>query len=97
LAAPQDRYKVILHLEDESGRKWAAGDAEPGLFFTPTTRWQAGEIMEDWIHLTVPEDAPPGRYKLLTGMYHAETVENLPISGGIQVGGRLLLAEVEVR
>ena len=97
LSAPQSRYKVIFHLEDADGRKWAAGDTEPGLFFTPATRWQPGEVMEDWLTLTVPPDAPPGRYRLLTGMYHPETVENLPISGGEQVGGRLLLAELEVR
>lgn len=97
LATPQARYKVILHLEDGDGRKWAAGDGEPGFFFTPTTRWQAGLVMEDWMSLTVPADTPPGRYRLLTGMYHLETVENLPIVGGEQVGGRLLVAEVEVR
>lgn len=97
LAPPQERYKVIVHLEDEQGRMWANGDAEPGFFFTPTTRWEQGEVMEDWYTVVVPRDAPPGKYRLLTGMYRLETVENLPLQGGTQVGGRVLVGEIEVR
>ncbi len=96
LAPPQARYKVIVHMTDEGGNPVAVGDTEPGFFFTPTTRWEQGELMEDWYTVRVPEDLPPGRYLLLTGMYDLETVQNLPIQGGTQVGGRVLVGEVTV-
>ncbi len=96
LAPPRRRYKVIVHLTDQEGNTVANGDTEPGFFFTPTTRWQQGEIMEDWYSVRVPENTPPGTYLLLTGMYDAETVQNLPITGEAPVAGRVLVGNVIV-
>ncbi len=96
LAPPQQRYKVIVHLTDGQGNTVANGDTEPWFYFTPTTRWQQGELMEDWYFVDVPPDLPPGRYLLLTGMYDPKTVKNLPVQGGRMVGGRVLVGEIEV-
>lgn len=96
-APPRQRYKVIVHLADREGRTVANGDTEPWFFFTPTTRWQRGELMEDWYAVDVPDDLAPGRYVLLTGMYDAKTVRNLPVQGGTLLGGRILLGEVVVK
>jgi len=96
-APPQDRYKVIVHLADEQGNTVANGDTEPGFYFTPTTRWEQGEIMEDWYYVDVPPDLPPGTYLILTGMYHMDTVQNLPMQGGTQIGGRILVGKVHIR
>ncbi len=93
---PRQRYKVIVHLAERDGHTVANGDTEPWFFFTPTTRWQQGELMEDWYAVDVPDDLAPGRYVLLTGMYEAETVQNLPVRGGTLVGGRILVGEVVV-
>ena len=95
-APPQERYKVIVHLTDEQGNTVANGDTEPGLYFTPTTRWEQGEIVEDWYYVDVPPDLPEGTYLLLTGMYHLKTVQNLPMHGGTQVGGRILVGKIHV-
>jgi len=95
-APPQERYKVIVHLTDEQGNTVANGDTEPGFYFTPTTRWEQGEIMEDWYYVDVPPDLPAGTYLLLTGMYHMDTIQNLPIQGGTQVGGRVLVGKVHI-
>ncbi len=92
LTSPARRYKVMVHLVDARGRTVANGDTEPGFFFTPTTRWQQGEVMEDWYTLSLPADLPPGSYALITGLYDAETVRPLPfegeeaVAGGIRVG-----------
>ncbi len=96
LAPPQRRYKVIVHLCDAQGHTLANGDTEPGFFFTPTTRWMQGEIMQDWYSVEVPEDLPPGTYYVLTGMYDAETVRPLPIRGETRFAGRVLVGEVQV-
>ncbi len=97
LAPPQERYKVIVHLATPDGQPVAVADTEPGFFFTPTTRWMQGEIMEDWYMVEVPPDLAPGEYLLLTGMYPLERVENLPLVGGRQVGGRVVVGKVRVR
>ena len=96
LAPPQERYKVIVHLTDQQGNTIANGDTEPWFFFTPTTRWQQGELMEDWYMVDIPADVPAGTYLLLTGLYRADTVENLPVTGGTLVAGRVLVGEIEV-
>ncbi len=96
LKVPQERYKVIVHLARPDGQPIAIGDTEPGFFFTPTTRWQAGEIMEDWYTVVVPADTPPGRYLLLTGLYPLQNVRNIPPQGGTLLGDRVVVGEIEV-
>lgn len=97
LAPPQKRYKVIVHLADPKGNTVANADTEPWFFFTPTTRWQQGEFMEDWYFVDVPKDVPPGRYVLLTGMYDPETMQNLPVQGGEMLGGRIVVGNIVVQ
>ncbi len=97
LAPPEKRYKVIVHLTDLQGNTVANGDTEPWFFFTPTTRWQQGELMEDWYFVDVPDDLPPGQYLLLTGMYDPETIQNLPAQGGRMLGGRIVVGELKVK
>jgi hypothetical protein len=92
-------YKVFVHFTDAGSiTMWAQDDGEPVEGFTPTTRWQSGEIVVDHHALEVPPDAPPGTYKLFTGMYEWETVRNLIIltPGAASPNNRILLGEVEV-
>jgi hypothetical protein len=92
-------YKVFVHFTDEgSTTMWAQHDGDPVGGFTPTTRWLAGEVVADRYALYIPPDAPPGTYKLFTGMYEWETVRNLTIltPGAASPNNRILLGEVEV-
>jgi hypothetical protein len=75
-------YKVFVHLTDEGEtRLIAQSDRWPVYNFSPTTRWQKGEIVWDRHEIQIPEDLAPGAYRLSTGMYLLETMRNLDVLG----------------
>ena len=92
-------YKVFVHLTDEGmTRLVAQSDRWPVYNFSPTTRWQPGEIVWDRHEIQIPADAAPGIYKLLTGMYLLETMSNLSVldeDGAVQ-GVSVTLGTVEI-
>ncbi len=100
LNRPRTDYKVFLHLVDQNGELWAQHDGEPGYFFSPTTRWQRGEVIDDRHDLIWREDAspPPGRYLLFAGLYDPTTGARLPIldATGNPIGDQTLLAEFDL-
>lgn len=100
LQRPRADYKVFLHLVDQDGQLWAQHDGEPGYYFSPTTRWQRGEILDDRHELAWRADAapPPGRYLLLAGLYDPATGQRLPVldAAGNPTGDQTLLAEVDL-
>ena len=63
------RYKIFLHLVDETGNLVAQRDSEPGGNLKPTTIWPPGEVISDHHGLLLPADLPPGEYTLLLGLY----------------------------
>ncbi|MCA1553449.1 MAG: hypothetical protein LC737_03635, partial [Chloroflexi bacterium] len=76
--AVSENVKVFVHLTDASGaRVLAQSDGEPVGGFTPTTRWHAGELVEDTRVLRVPDDAQ-GDLNLFVGMYRFPSLERLP-------------------
>jgi hypothetical protein len=92
-------YKVFVHFMDEGlTTMWAQHDGDPVEGFTPTTRWLAGQIVADQHALYIPPEAPPGRYKLFTGMYEFETMRNLTIltPEAASPNNRIFLQDVEV-
>jgi hypothetical protein len=92
-------YKVFVHFTDEAiSAMWAQHDGDPVGGFTPTTRWQRGELVVDEHALIIPIEAPPGTYKLFTGMYEWEKVRNLTILTPQEAtaNNRILLGELEV-
>lgn len=74
---PED-WKSFVHLLDPSGRMVAQHDAYPGENFSPTTRWEVGEIVPDVHTVRLPKDnlswarVRLGLYRFVNG------VENLP-------------------
>jgi len=90
---PRDAYQVFVHLIDEDGQLWAQQDQVPGAGEAPTTGWLPGEVVADQIALPIGAETPPGRYRLLVGLYDASG-ERLPLPGGETV---YVLAAVEVR
>lgn len=76
-----ESYSVFVHLVDREGSMWAQDDGAPLSGLHPTTYWVAGEIIPDPRRLMLPEDVPPGRYLVQTGMYLPETMERLPVYG----------------
>lgn len=75
VAAPVDKnYQVFVHLRDrESGENVAQADGPPLAGWYPTSRWLAGEIVEEERTFPLPAELPPGRYRLVVGFYELET------------------------
>jgi hypothetical protein len=94
-----DNYKVFVHFMDEGlTTMFAQHDGDPVESFTPTTRWLPGEIVADHHELHILPEAPPGTYKLFTGMYEFDTIRNLTIltPEAASPNNRILLRDVEV-
>ncbi|MFP3895723.1 MAG: ArnT family glycosyltransferase [Anaerolineales bacterium] len=72
-------YHVFVHLLGPDGQMYGQDDALPQQGVMPTTRWQAGEVILDDHRVTIEEDAPPGEYHIVLGMYDLETMQRLPI------------------
>jgi hypothetical protein len=95
-----DNYKVFVHLTDqEVTRLFAQSDRWPVYNFSPTTRWEPGEIVWDRHTIEIPPDLEPGTYSLDTGAYLLETMQNLEVldQDGNSVGISVTLASVEVQ
>ena len=100
--APQEDFKVFVHLVGQDEQIIAQEDARPAGWQRPTTTWTVGEIIADEYALAVPDETPPGAYRLYVGMYHATSFQRLPIRtpgmlGDSVADDRLLLQQVTVR
>ncbi len=90
-------YTVFVQLLDDDGRLRTGHDSQPANGFRPTSAWPVGETIRDNHSWPLPDDLPPGRYRLVTGMYLLRTMERLPVrSGGQVVGDYVLLDEIDV-
>ena len=96
---PDRNYKVFVHLvtPDDSARV-AQSDNAPNLGFRPTTRWSPGELIIDEQQLQLDSAMPPGKYRLLVGMYRPEDVTNLVVRSAPATlpGDRLDLGEITI-
>jgi len=74
-------YTVFTHLLDDQDHLWAQQDNPPvnGTFWTP--EWRVGEVVVDQYELAIDPGAPPGVYRLQTGMYDLATMQRLPAQG----------------
>jgi hypothetical protein len=93
-------YVVFVHLLDQEGQICAQSDRVPAQGTRPTTGWVTGEVIRDSHRLTLPADAPAGRYVLEVGMYDPADGERLRARDeqGEDLGDRILLpTPVQVR
>lgn len=82
------------HLVDESGRKVSQHD---GLDYPPR-RWTNGDIFVSRYDLSLPANAAPGRYWILTGLYDYKTGVRQPAEteGGDALGDAVRLGPTMV-
>jgi hypothetical protein len=71
-------YTVFTQLIGPDGQVRAQWDNPPQAGRYPTTAWTANDTVVDRYTLTLREDAPPGDYRLLVGMYDPTTGRRLP-------------------
>lgn len=75
--APTVDYTVFVQLLDGRNQVVAQRDAAPVSSERPTNIWQAGETILDNHGLLVPPGTAPGDYRLIAGMYDAQTGQRL--------------------
>jgi hypothetical protein len=74
-------YTVFVHILDATGQIAAQWDAMPRGNTFVTTAWPVGEIVDDPHPVPLPEDMPPGEYRIAIGVYDRPTAERLPAYG----------------
>lgn len=75
-------YTVFAQLLDPAGRVRAQVDAAPQAGGYPTIWWLPGEVVVDPVSLALPADAPRDvPYRLIVGLYDAQTGARLPLAG----------------
>lgn len=93
---PPARYKVFVHLVNETGTLIAQTDSEPAGGFNLTDQWSEGTDIRDNYGVLLPEDMVPGRYTLQVGMYDFSG-QRLPVTQeGEAVGDYVILDTVIV-
>jgi hypothetical protein len=89
---------VFVQLLDERGEMRVGRDSRPVDDMRPTPSWQVGEEVEDHHGLLLPEDIPPGIYKLVAGLYDPVSQRRAPVfdDSGAMVGDVATLTEIEI-
>lgn len=83
---------VVVQLLDDQGEVAANYEAQPLGGRYGTGVWQPGELVRDRHFLTTPADLAPGRYRLVVGLYRANSGERLTVPCGL---GRCLEVDVQ--
>lgn len=79
LASPSGDYTVFVHLTDDSGQPITQHDGPPRYGRYPTGVWHRGDVIPDEHLLNVPAAVSGQRLHVVTGMYHPQTLERLPV------------------
>jgi 4-amino-4-deoxy-L-arabinose transferase-like glycosyltransferase len=98
------RETVFTHLvgppKADGSPVWAGHDGPPINNSYPTSKWYQGEIIADEHAFAVPDDAPPGVYKIEAGLYAPEldgTRLRVVDSAGLVVADSATVGAVSVR
>ena len=63
---------------NEAGQLVAQHDSQPAVGLRPTVDWQPDERIQDQHIIALPADLPAGRYRLIVGLYDAQTGQRVP-------------------
>ena len=66
-------YKLFVHVAGADGVPVAQWDGYPRWNTARTSTWAPGVEVVDHLLLPLPDDLPPGDYRLLTGLYDPAT------------------------
>jgi hypothetical protein len=93
-------YTIFLHVVDPATNgKVGQLDELPVCGENLTSLWNPGDIVQDVHSIAIAEDASPGVYRLIAGLYDVETGTRLPVYGadGFEMGDAVDLGEIRVR
>ena len=74
----EDDFIQLLHLQHSDSGQVFAFDQPPLGARLPTRLWFGGLAEAETWHAPLPADMPPGRYRVLTGLYHSSSIERVP-------------------
>ncbi|HLF28944.1 MAG TPA: DUF2723 domain-containing protein [Anaerolineae bacterium] len=92
-------YTAFVHLVGPDGRLHGQVDAWPMQGTLPTSAWQAGQAVRDDVYaVTLPPDAPGGRYQIEVGWYLLATLRRLPVldAEGRAIDDHVIVGEFSV-
>ncbi len=72
VTGPGAPVSAFVHLVDEAGMGLSQHDGPPGGVYTPFQRWTPGLILRSTHNITTPDSLPPGRYRLIAGLYYPD-------------------------
>jgi hypothetical protein len=72
-------YTVFVHLIGPDGKVHGQADQWPVQGTLPTSSWNTGQIVSDPYAITLPPDAPSGKYQIEVGWYLLATLRRLPV------------------
>jgi hypothetical protein len=98
LAAMDFDYSVFVHVADAEETIWGQDDGQPVGGTYPTSAWVPGEIVVDQHRLQIDPEAPPGSYRLMTGMYDGSNGQRLTVEGSSDIvdDDRIVLRMLEI-
>ncbi len=80
--ATERPYTVFVHLYDDRAGLLAQADTYPGQGQYPTTLWVYDRLFADTYQLNLPDQGPaPDEAQIVLGLYDAQTLQRLPVSG----------------
>jgi hypothetical protein len=79
-STPDRDLTFFVHLIDSAGHIIAQTDKRPFGGRFPTTVWRSGETLQGTYTVQIPEDIPPGEYRVRIGFY--DGLGTLPLADG---------------
>ncbi len=74
-----DNYTAFVHLLGPDGKVHGQVDQWPVQGTLPTASWTAGQVVDDPYTVTLPPDAPSGKYQVEVGWYLLSTLRRLNV------------------
>ena len=95
VTGPGAPVSAFVHLVDEAGMGIGQHDGPPGDSEAPYKIWTPGLILTSTHNITTPDTLPPGRYRLIAGLYYPNTSHEpiVPLNGD---NSRLEIGTLEV-
>ena len=78
-----DNYTAFVHLLGPDGKVHGQVDQWPVQGTLPTSSWTAGQVVDDPYIITLPPDAPGGKYQVEVGWYLLSTLRRLNVLDGV--------------
>jgi hypothetical protein len=82
VTAPRADYTVFVHVLDQDGRLVAQKDGPPLGGAYPTSAWDDGDTIYDHVEVPWPVGLPPGRYRVILGLYQLANGQRLATPDG---------------